>query len=69
MQFLIYDDYNNYISGKFIYYYIQYNIILILLLSYYSFLFQSFDINIFNSLKSILLNEFDYIFWIEISIL
>ena len=69
MQFLICDNYDNHISKKFIHYYIQHDIILILLSSYYSHLFQSLDINIFDSLKSALLNEFDYIFQTGISIL
>ena len=38
------------------------NYMLLDLLLYCFYLLQSFDINIFNSLKSILLNEFDYIF-------
>ena len=69
MQFLVYNNYDNHISERFIYYYIQYNIILILLSSHYFHLLQSFNINIFNSLKSILLNKFDYIFRTGISIL
>ena len=62
MQFLIYDDYDNHISERFIHHYIQYNIVLILLSSYCFYLFQLFNINIFDLLKSILLNKFDYIF-------
>ena len=69
MRLLIYNNHDNYISERFIHYYIQHDIILILLSSYYSHLFQSLDINIFDSLKSALLNEFDYIFQTGISIL
>jgi len=55
-------NFYNHISEKFIYHYIQHDIILILLSSYFFHLFQSFNINIFDSLKLALLNEFDYIF-------
>ena len=69
MQFLIYNNYDNYISEKFIHHYIQYDIVLILLSMHYSHLLQSFDVNIFDSLKLTLSNELDYIFQTGISIL
>ena len=69
MRFLIYDNYDNHILERFIHYYIQHDIILILLSSYYFHLFQSLNVNIFDSLKSILSNELDYIFRTGISTL
>ena len=46
-RFLIYDNHDNYISTDFIQHYIVNNIILLLLSSHFSYLLQSFNINIF----------------------
>ena len=69
MRLLICDGHDSHISGKFIRHCIQHDIVLILLPSYCFHLLQSLNVNIFDSLKSILSNELDYIFRTGISTL
>src|SRR5438876_7680579 len=69
MRFLIYDNHDNHISGRFIHHYIQHDIVLILLSSHCSHLLQPLDVSIFDPLKSALSNELDHIFRTGISTL
>ena len=56
------DDYNNYMIVNFIAFYMKYLIYLFILFLHILYLFQLFDVNIFASLKHVLIEKIDVIF-------